>query len=98
MNENAGLISRIFLCCTVNFEGVFAEAAIRNEQRHTRGFLFKKILTISIAAFSFSLFDYDIIIQYIFIKINWCRGGLDMEARNLTRKFFFFPFGIFAFF
>ena len=50
------------------------------------------------AAFSFSLFDYDIIIQYIFIKINWCRGGLKMEARNLTRKFFSFPFGIFAFF
>lgn len=50
------------------------------------------------AAFSFSLFDYDIIIQYIFIKINWCRGELNLEARNLTRKFFSFLLEFLLFF
>lgn len=39
-----------FLCRIVDSEGVFAEAAMKNEQGHTGGFLFKKILTFSIAA------------------------------------------------
>lgn len=40
-------MSRIFLYCIVDSEGVFAEAAIKNEQGYTGGFLFKKILTFS---------------------------------------------------
>ena len=93
-------MSRIFLYCIVNSEGVFAEAAIKNEQGHTGGFLFKKILTISIsiAAFFFSLFDYDIIIQYIFIKINCAMVAHKVVVRSLTNFFILFPFGIFAFF
>lgn len=96
-------MSRIFLYCIVDSEGVFAEAAIKNEQGYTGGFLFKKILTFSIAATVkykqfFSLFDYDIIIQYIFIKINCAMATHKVVARSLTNFFILFPFGIFAFF
>ena len=96
-------MSRIFLYCIVNSEGVFAEAAIKNEQGHTRGFLFKKILTFSIAAAInykqfFSLFDYDIIIQYIFIKINCAIVAHRMIARNLTKFLFCFLLEFLLFF
>ena len=69
---------------------------------YTGGFLFKKILTFSIAAAvkykqSFSLFDYDIIIQYIFIKINCAMAAHKVVARSLT-KFYFVSFWNFCFF
>lgn len=96
-------MSRIFLYCIVDSEGVFAEAAIKNEQGYTGGFLFKKILTFSIAAAVkykqfFSLFDYDIIIQYIFIKINCAMVAHRVVARTLTNFLFCFLLEFLLFF